>query len=335
MDDNHILITFSVGEKQKEHIRHLFEGISVSFLAGMSSGQREKTLAQAEVLLSWYLSAELHPEEFNLLRNVRLIQLLSAGADQMPFARLPAEIVIASNVGVYAKPIAEHVLAMTLALAKNLLPEHHKMARGEFDASRLNRRLHGSLCGIIGFGGIGRAVARLMRPLGVRIHALNRSGRTEEPVEFIGKLDDLQKVLSMSDIVVLCIPLTRATRQLIGKQQLQWMKPEALLINVARGDIIVESDLYAHLAGHPDFRAGIDTWWIEPYTFGEFRTNYPFFSLSNVLGSPHNSGMVPGMKEEATGLAVQNVKRFLKGERVVGVVNREDYVEASAARDGT
>jgi phosphoglycerate dehydrogenase-like enzyme len=104
------------------------------------------------------------------------------------------------------------------------------------------------------------------------------------------------------------------------------MKPDAILINVARGDIIDESALYHHLVIHPDFKAGIDAWWIEPFREGAFRTNYPFFTLPNLIGSPHNAGLVPGMNAEGTRLAVENVKRFLEGKAVTGVVRREDYI---------
>ncbi len=104
-----------------------------------------------------------------------------------------------------------------------------------------------------------------------------------------------------------------------------FLKPDAILINVARGGIIDEAALYAHLLSHPGFRAGIDTWWVEPLRDEEFRTNYPFFSLPNVLGSPHTSAMVPGSDVAASGEAAKNVKRFPTGERISGVVHREDY----------
>jgi phosphoglycerate dehydrogenase-like enzyme len=126
--------------------------------------------------------------------------------------------------------------------------------------------------------------------------------------------------------VVISLPLTKATRGLIGSRELDRMKPDAILINAARGDIIDEHALYVHLSSHPGFSAGIDAWWIEPFTAGEFRTNYPFLALPNVLGSPHNSTMVPGMNKEGLRRAVENVNRFLTGGPVRGVVRREEYI---------
>jgi glycerate dehydrogenase len=327
MDRTHVVVTYTIGQANRALLKEILGSVArLSFLADMPSGLREQTLIDAGILLSWNLPKELKFGGFGLLKNVRLIQLLSAGADHVPFSELRRDIIIAANVGAYAEPMAEHVLAMTLALAKNLFREHQNLAKGEFNQSRLNRMLAGDVCGILGFGGIGRATARLMRSMGMQIYAVNTSGRTDEPVEFIGTLKDLQYVLSGSDVVVVSLPLTKKTHGLIGKQELEWMKPNAILINAARGDIIDEGALYAHLTTHPDFMAGIDAWWIEPFRHGEFKTNYPFFTLPNVLGSPHNSAMVPGINEEGTRRAAENVRRFLQGEPIIGAIRREDYV---------
>ncbi len=327
MEERNIVITYKISEERRGLLKELLSSEArLTFLMDMPPGLRQQTLISADVLLSWNPPRELEPSEFGLLKNVRLIQLLSAGADSVPFSALPDRVITAGNVGAYAEPMAEHVLAMALALFKNLLPKHHRLSKGDFDQKTLNRMLRGSTCAILGFGGIGKAVARLMRSFGVRIHAVNTSGRTDEPVDFIGTLKDLEQVLSVSDIVVFSLPLMKATRGLIGKRELAWMKKDAVLINVARGEIIDEGALYEHLTSHPDFRAGIDVWWIEPFKHGEFRTNYPFFSLPNVLGSPHNSALVPGITEEATRRAAENVKRFLKGEPIKGVIRREEYV---------
>jgi phosphoglycerate dehydrogenase-like enzyme len=101
----------------------------------------------------------------------------------------------------------------------------------------------------------------------------------------------------------------------------------AILINVARGALLDEEALYEHLKSHPDFLLGIDAWWTEPFLAGQFRMEYPFLELLNVLGSPHNSGVVPGVMMAATRQAAENVQRFLKGEQVVGIARREDYLE--------
>jgi glycerate dehydrogenase len=326
MEDRTIVIAYSLNETKRTIIKEsLGKDARVVFLADMPPGLREQTLIGATALLTWNLRKELGPSEFALLKRTGLVQLLTAGADHVPFDELSPSSVIASNPGAYAEPIAEHVLAMALALKKNLVREHQKLAQGEFNQSAFNRMLRGSVCGVLGFGGIGRATARLMRGLGVRIYAINTTGRTDDPVEFIGTLKDIRQVLSSSDVVVISLPLTRATRGLIGSRELEWMKPDAVLINVARGDIIDEGALYERLATHPDFKAGIDTWWIEPFSFGEFRTKHPFLTLPNVVGSPHNSAMVPGVNVEATRRAAANILRFLRGETLTGVARREDY----------
>ncbi len=327
MDKHHVVITYRVSEAKRTVFNAVFgKDTRLTYLADMPAGLRQQALIDAEVLISWNLPRDLGQSEIGLLQNARLIQLLTAGADSVPYAGLREDIIIACNAGAYAEPMAEHVLAMTLALAKNLLREHQHLARGEFNQTKLNRMLRGAACGILGFGGIGRASAGLMRGLGMRILAVNTTGRTDEPVEFIGTLADLRRVLSSSDVVVVSLPLTKATRGLIGERELEWMKPDAILINVARGEIIDEAALYAHLADHPDFKAGIDAWWVEPFTHGEFTTRYPFLAMPNVLGSPHNSAMTPGVNDEGARRAAENVKRFLIGEPLTGVVRRNEYV---------
>ena len=216
-------------------------------------------------------------------------------------------------------------MAMTLALAKRLVIEHQKLQHGEFDQFTPNRSLAGMTVGILGFGGIGRATARLMRAFDTRIYAINHSGVSTEPTDFLGTLDDLEHVLRASDIVVVSLPLTQATRGLIGQRELDWMKSDAILINVARGAILDEAALYDHVKSHERFLLGIDVWWAEPFLHGQFRTEYPFLDLPNVLGSPHNSGIVPSIGEHAARQAAENVLRFLKGEQVAGIVRPEDY----------
>jgi len=126
-------------------------------------------------------------------------------------------------------------------------------------------------------------------------------------------------------VLVIALPLTRSTRGLIGARELALMKPAAILVNVGRAAIVEERALYEHLRDHPDFCAGLDAWWHEPGPGSAFSTEYPFFDLPNMIGSPHNSGVTDGALQVGARMAAENVRRFLCGETVTGVVRREDY----------
>jgi phosphoglycerate dehydrogenase-like enzyme len=215
---------------------------------------------------------------------------------------------------------------MTLALARRLPQRHAALAAGDWVQAEPLITLDGAVCAILGYGGIGQATARLIRALGARIHAVNSSGLAGDDVEFAGTLADLGQVLAAADVVVISLPLTRAMRGLIGARDLALMKPTAIMVNVARGAIVDERALYEHLLANPGFCAGIDAWWHEPGPDAGFRTEFPFLDLPNVLGSPHNSPVVPGVLLEAASMAAQNVRRHLRGEPVSGVMNRDDYL---------
>jgi phosphoglycerate dehydrogenase-like enzyme len=321
-----ILVTCRASAEQRAAFLDVLEGeTSVIFQNEVPEDNRLQILEKASALLSWNIAREVPRENIARLEPGVLIQLMSAGADHMPFGDLPPSVIVASNAGAYARPMAEHVLAMTLALAKRLVSENQKLQHGEFDQFTPNRSLAGMTVGILGFGGIGHATARLMRAFDTRIFAVNHSGVSTEPTDFLGTLDDLEHVLRASDVVVVSLPLTRATRGLIGKRELDWMKSDAILVNVARGAILDEEALYTHVKSHERFLLGIDAWWTEPFLHGQFRMEYSFLDLPNVLGSPHNSGMVPHSGEQAARQAAENVMRFLKGEQLTGIVQPEDF----------
>ena len=320
-----VVITIDVDEQQRAFIHKVLANADLTFLTDLAENERPSALRQAQVVFSWNLPRELSQDELSLLKNARLIQLVSAGVGSLPFDALPNGPHIASNACGVRQPPGEHVLGMSLALAKRLCSEHASLKRGKFDQFTPNRMLKGKVCGILGFGGIGQATAKLMRALGMRIYAINRTGKSEQKVDFTGTLQDLKRVLNESDVVVVSLPLNNLTRGLIGERELGWMKEDAILINVARGEIIDEGAFYHHLKAHPDFLAGIDAWWVEPFRHGEFRMNYPFLELPNVLGSPHNSAVVPEALLQGAGHALENVRRFLDGEAIRGVIRREDY----------
>ena len=323
-----IIVTYEPDAKEREIYRYLLEDLAqVHYLKDASKSNRSQLLNTADIVVALSFSQkEIDPAEISLLQNVRFIQLIYAGADNIPFESIPADILLASNVGAFARPIAEHVLALTLALAKNLLPKNELLQNGNFDRSGFNQELRGGVCGIIGFGGNGKEIAKTMQAMGMQIYGLNRSGQTDLPIDFIGTVEDLHKVLKDSDVVVVTAPLTRETRDMIAEKELGWMKKDAILINVGRGDVINQKALYEHLKANPDFRAGVDTWWSEPVGREAFNLAYPFFDLSNIIGSPHIADHVPGSIPNATRRALENVSNYLLGNQLRGVLKRDDYI---------
>lgn len=327
MTQNNILVTY---EPEKD-VRKIYEEVlgplaPITYLSDIAPEKKDPILKAANIIVSKSFSeSEIQKDEIKQVANLRFVQLIFAGADNVPFKLIPESVPVACNQGAFAEPVAEHTLAMALALAKSLILKHTLLSSGKFDQTGLNKTLKGGICGIIGLGGNGKAVADLMRAMGMQVYGVNRSGKTDVPVDYIGSTTGIRKVLAESDMVVLTVPLNRYTRNLIGPSELNMMKPDAILINVARGDIVDQTALYEHMAANPEFRAGIDTWWSEPASHGAFRLEYPFFDLPNFLGSPHNADIVPDAMPAATRLALGNVRNYLQGHRIRGVLKREDY----------
>jgi glycerate dehydrogenase len=321
-----VVVTFPLSGSERAALDEELAGLAS--VAELGDSGRSDLLSSADVILAQGIGRELESEDdYAALHSVRLIQLVSAGVDHVPFHRLPDGVPVASNAGAYSEPIAEHVVAMALALAKRLPAQQAAMRRGVFDQETPNRMIAGSLVGVLGFGGIGQASARLFRALGARVHAVNRSGSTDEPVDAASSLSDLAAVLAAVDVLVISIPLTRATRGLIGARELGLMQPDAILVNVARAAIIDEDALYEHLRANPAFSAGIDTWWQEPRDGSSFAPRHPFLDLPNVIGSPHNSGITAEAMASAVRQAGANIARCLRGEPVRNLVDLSDYVE--------
>jgi phosphoglycerate dehydrogenase-like enzyme len=222
--------------------------------------------------------------------------------------------------------MSEHIVALALAAAKRLFIEHAKLKHGEFNQGSANRMLRGGVCGILGFGNVGVATARLMRAFGMKIHAINRRGASDEPTDWIATADLLDEMLRVADVLVISAALTTATEGLIGARELDLMKENAILINVARGEIIDEGALYAHLVAHPHFFAGIDAWWVEPVRHGRFAMGHPFLDLPNVIGSPHNSAGGGAWRDEYLRRAVQNCRRAILGETPWNLIGPDERI---------
>lgn len=320
-----LVVTFHTEDEDRAIIAAAVEGAGRPiYLEDVGRSARPAALREAGAVLAFNISEELTSDELSLISNALLLQFVTAGVDHISLRALPRDLRVATNGGAFAEAMAEHVLAMALAAAKRLLVEHCNLQRGDFNHFTLNRSLSGAVCGIFGYGGIGTAAACLMRCVGMHIYAINRRGARNSMVEWVGTPEQLDYLLRMSDVLIVSTPLTRATNRRIGARELGLMKPDAILVNVARGEIIDQAALYDHLCRNPNFTACIDAWWVEPVRHGKFKLDHPLLDLPNVIGSPHNSAAVPGVHQIGLQRAVENCRVALSGHPPLHVIGSDE-----------
>ncbi len=246
------------------------------------------------------------------------IQSSAAGMDHCLTPEVVgSSIVVTSASGLFADQVAEQTLALLLGLLRGLPVFFRAAARKEF-IRRPTADLHGTTVGIAGFGGNGRRLAELLTHFRTRIWATDYFP-VERP-EYVERLlppEQLPELLAACDILILCVPLTDQTRGMIDGPALALMPPGAVLINVARGPVVVESALVAALdAGHLS-GAGLDVTEQEPLP-----PTSRLWDLPNVLITPHVGAQSRTRYDDATNLFCENLRRFLRGQKLVNRVDK-------------
>jgi len=283
---------------------------------------------EVEAWLLGSVDRELPKWSPELTPRLRFVQRLFTGLDGIPFDRFPASVQIAGNVGAFAPFVAEHAVALLLALTHNVVPNAEKVRAGRLRPPLSNLYLVDRTVLLLGYGAIAREVAARLRPFGARIEGLSRDGK---PVPEVARMHDaahLADAVATADVVVDCRPLTDATRGTIGAGVLGRMRETACYVNVGRAATVDEGALFEHLSGHPGFRAALDVWWQEDYESGALQSRFPFASLPNFLGSPHVAGVGAAARSRAMAMAVENLGRFFQGDRPSHVADRAEYTRS-------
>ena len=258
----------------------------------------------------------------------RLVQSVATGVDLFDVASLPKGCAVCNSFG-HETAIAEYVVMAMLALRHRFFQiagefrEHGSWASSWVQSGTPHGEVRGSTLGIVGYGRVGREVARRAVPFGCRILAANRSPRDADPgVERVYPLAALDEMLPLCDTVAICTALGPETTGLIGERQLGLMKPGAFLVNIARGPVIDEDPLYAALAANRIAGAAIDVWWQYPSADEPNRrgSRHPFHELPNVIVTPHNSGWTGGMVRRRWDEIADNIARFCRGDSLINLV---------------
>ena len=279
---------------------------------------------QAEILVSNHWRAEYPPAP-----KIRLVQSVATGIDLFDLASLPAGIAVCNAFG-HETAIAEYVLMTMLALHHRLFEiagefrEHASWRSSWVEGGAPHGEILGSTLGIVGYGRVGREVARRAAGFGCHILAANRSPRpAENGVEQVFPLAQLDRMLPLCDTVALCTALGPETTGLIDARRLGLMKPGAFLINIARGPVVDEAALYAALRDRRIGGAALDVWWQYPSAAEPARrgSHLAFHELSNVIVTPHNSGWTAGMVGRRWDQIAANLGRFVRGDPLINVVS--------------
>ncbi len=279
--------------------------------------------AEADILVSNHWRSDYPPAP-----RVRLVQSVATGVDLFDLVALPSGITVCNAFG-HETAIAEYVVMTMLALHHRLFEISAEFReRGSWRTSWVESgpphgEVRGTTLGIVGYGRVGREVARRAAPFGCRILAANRTPRpAEDGVERIYPLAELDRMLPQCDTVALCTALGPETTGLIDARRLALMKPEAFLINIARGQIVDEDALYAALRDRKIGGAAIDVWWQYPTAAEPNRrgSRHPFHELLNVIVTPHNSGWTSGMVRRRWDEVAENLNRFMRGEPLINIV---------------
>ncbi len=274
-------------------------------------------LAEAEVLFTLSL---LPAELPSLAPNLRWIQLTSAGADRLLNSEvLKSGITVTTASGIHATPVGEYAVGVMVMLAKGWPALFRAQQRREW-ARIAPQELKGKTVAIVGLGSVGQEVGRLAKALDMRVLGVRRSGAVLESSDYVadeiaGSLD-LLNVLSRSDFVVICLPLTEETHHLVGELALRAMKPTAYLINVSRGAVVDEAALLRALTEGWIAGAGLDVFETEPLP----EKNW-LWQLNNVIITPHLAGESPIYNERAVDLFCDNLRRYVAGEPLENVVD--------------
>jgi phosphoglycerate dehydrogenase-like enzyme len=273
-----------------------------------------------EIVDTDMLFGRVSPEIYVLNKRLRYYHSIGAGVDAILIQELvESDVILASEKGDVGIHLAEHAMALLLALTRGL---HTVIRKPDYTLRESIRReqweLYDKTMGIVGFGGTGRAVAQRAHGFGMRLLAVDIEDVPPAPgVEAIWKPDRMPELLGASDVVVICLPLTKATHHLFSRDLFRQMRRTAILINVTRGGIVYGDDLVKALDEGLLWGAGLDVTDPEPLPL-----NHPLWTHPRVIVTPHTAGGSPRRCERVVVTFCENLRRMRTGEPLLALIDK-------------
>jgi len=302
------------GSRAEARLRELGEVEIFTTKAG-NPGELLRRVQGAEAVVNIRAFSRFDADFFARARDLRHLSIWGTGTDNVDLAAARAAGVTVTNTpGVAAASVAEHAIALMLAVARRIPLHDAAVRRGEWPRGGMTQ-LRGKTLGLVGLGAIGRETARLAQGLGMKLLAWTFHPDPAFAAEAGLEWAERDALYARSDVISLHVRLSPETRGMIGEAAFARMKPGAILVNTARGPVVEEKALLAALASGRLAGAGLDVFEAEPLPAG-----HPLAALPQVVLSPHNAGITPEAAEAGLLLAAENVAAFFAG-RPRNVVN--------------
>jgi phosphoglycerate dehydrogenase-like enzyme len=276
---------------------------------------------RAEIADADILFGRVAPDVYPLAKRLKLYQSIGAGVDSALCPELiNDDVPLSSEKGGVGVHLAEHAFALLLALTRGLHTAIRTPDYGLRESIRVDQReLYEQTMGIVGFGGTGRAIAKRAVAFGMRVLGVDIEDVAPEPgVEAIWKPERLAEMLGQSDVVVIGLPLTKATRHLFTRDLFRRMKPSAILINVTRGEIVYGDDLLAALKEGLLWGAGLDVTDPEPLP-----KDHPLWTHPRCVVTPHTAGGSPRRADRIVDTFCENLRRMRDGRPLVALIDKQ------------
>jgi phosphoglycerate dehydrogenase-like enzyme len=291
------------------------DGCELRFVT--SAEQLAADATDADVVYAWQPRLDWFERRWGWSPRLRWIASANTGVEYLMFPALAgSDVTVTNSAGIFDDAMAEYALSLALAACTDLPTTLRLQDRGEW-RHRETRRLAGSEVLVLGAGGIGRAIARLLRAAGTRPRILARTRRPDPEFGAIAGLDELPALLPAADFVILALPRTPLTQHIIGPAELGLMHERAWLLNLGRGSLVDEPALVRALERGDIGGAALDVFATEPLPAGS-----RLWELPNVIVSPHMSGDALGWEEAIVDLFLAQLERYRSGQPLVNVIDK-------------
>lgn len=314
-----VLFHVPIREEQLKELEKDFP--NVEFIRRNSEESVEDLLPAIDIWVTYGMNVK--KEHIDLAKNLKWIAVYSAGVDKLPWPEVQNRNIFVTNVrGIHRHCIAEQVFAYVLSHERKLIQQQEQQKNNVWDRQIKPGSLYGKRMGIIGTGAIGQEIARKAKAFDMRTIGVRKTPKDTEYMDEMYSLEKFHQVLSLSDYVIMVLPLTLETKHIMDKDAFKAMKRNGYFVNIARGEVVNTPDLMWAIEENIIAGAALDVFEEEPLP-----KDHPLWSLENIVITPHTAGLFPDYIKRSNDIFKYNLEIYIKNrdgiekEKMMNVVD--------------